>query len=73
MTNRLPAVLIGLAIVLLLIYSSVFVINQRQQAVVVRFGQIKAVYSEPGLYFKMPFAFAGADKVQIISDQSLAV
>ncbi|BCH54750.1 protease modulator HflC [Agrobacterium vitis] len=71
MTNRLPAVLIGLAIVLLLIYSSVFVINQRQQAVVVRFGQIKAVYSEPGLYFKMPFAFAGADKVQIISDQSL--
>lgn len=71
MSNRLAYVLIGLAAVLLLVYSSVFVVNERQQAVVVRFGQIKAVHSEPGLYFKLPFAFADADRVQYVEDQAL--
>lgn len=71
MSNRLAYVLIGLAAVLLLVYSSVFVVNERQQAVVVRFGQIQAVHSEPGLYFKMPFAFADADRVQYVEDQAL--
>ncbi|MGG7517557.1 protease modulator HflC [Allorhizobium undicola] len=67
MTNRLMSVLVGLAVILLLIYSSIFVVNQRQQAIVVRFGQIKAVYSEPGLFFKVPFV----DRVQLVSDQAL--
>jgi len=71
MSNRLLSILVGFAIVLFLAYSSMFVVNPRQQAVVIRFGQIKQVYSEPGLYFKMPFAFAGADKVQFVSDQAL--
>ncbi|GEO86791.1 MULTISPECIES: protease modulator HflC [Alphaproteobacteria] len=71
MSNRLAYVLIGLAAVLLLIYSSVFVVNERQQAIVVRFGQIQAVHSEPGLYFKLPFAFADADRVQYVQDQAL--
>ncbi len=71
MSNRLAYMLIGLAAVLLLVYSSVFVVNERQQAVVVRFGQIKAVHSEPGLYFKLPFAFADADRVQYVEDQAL--
>jgi membrane protease subunit HflC len=71
MSNRLAYVLIGLAALLLLVYSSVFVVNERQQAVVVRFGQIQAVHSEPGLYFKLPFAFADADRVQYVPDQAL--
>lgn len=71
MSNRLAYVLIGLAAVLLLVYSSVFVVNERQQAIVVRFGQIQAVHSEPGLYFKLPFAFADADRVQYVEDQAL--
>lgn len=71
MSNRLAAILIGLAVILLLIYSSVFVVNERQQAIVVRFGQIKAVYKDPGLYFKLPFAFADADRVQYVEDQAL--
>ena len=29
-SNRLPAILVGLAIVLFLIYSSVFVVNERE-------------------------------------------
>ncbi|MFK0163345.1 protease modulator HflC [Rhizobium sp. NPDC090279] len=70
-SSRLPAILIALAVVLLLIYSSVFVVNAREQAIVLRFGQIRAVKTEPGLYFKLPFAFMDADRVQYIQRQEL--
>jgi membrane protease subunit HflC len=71
MTNRVPYILIGLALVLMAVYSSVFIVNQRQQAIVVRFGQIKDVKTEPGLYFKLPFAFMDADRVQYVEKQAL--
>ncbi|CAN7492472.1 protease modulator HflC [Rhizobium sp. LjRoot30] len=71
MSNRLPAFLIGLVVVLGIIYSSVFVVNEREQAIVVRFGQIRDVKTEPGLYFKLPFAFMDADRVQYVQDQAL--
>ncbi|MFC3164414.1 protease modulator HflC [Ciceribacter thiooxidans] len=71
MSNRLPYFLIAFAALLLLVYSSVFVVNERQQAIVVRFGQIQAVHKEPGLYFKLPFAFMDADRVQYIEDLAL--
>lgn len=41
MGNRLSAILVGLAVVLFLGYSSIFVVNERQQAIVVRFGEIQ--------------------------------
>ncbi len=71
MSNRLVGILIALGVVLFLIYSSVFVVNARQQAVVVRFGEIQSVKSEPGLYFKLPFAFMDADRVQYVEKQAL--
>jgi membrane protease subunit HflC len=71
MSNRLPAILIAIGLLLLLVYSSVFVVNERQQAIVVRFGQIQAVHTAPGLYFKLPFAFMDADRVQYVQDQAL--
>ncbi|SOC40206.1 protease FtsH subunit HflC [Rhizobium subbaraonis] len=71
MGNRLPAILVGLAVVLFLAYSSIFIVNARQQAVVVRFGEIQSVKTEPGLYFKLPFAFMDADRVRYVSDQAL--
>ncbi|OBZ93958.1 membrane protein [Pararhizobium polonicum] len=71
MNNRLPYILIGFALVLMVVYSSVFIVNQRQQAIVVRFGQIKDVKTEPGLYFKLPFAFMDADRVQYVEKQAL--
>jgi len=71
MNNRLPYILIGIALVLMVVYSSVFIVNQRQQAIVVRFGQIKDVKTEPGLYFKLPFAFMDADRVQYVEKQAL--
>lgn len=71
MGNRLPAILIGLAVILFLAYSSVFIVNARQQAIVVRFGEIQSVKTEPGIYFKLPFAFMDADRVTFVSDQAL--
>lgn len=70
-SSRLPTILIALALLLLLVYSSVFVVNAREQAIVLRFGQIRAVKTEPGLYFKLPFAFMDADRVQYIQLQEL--
>ncbi len=69
--NRTP-VIVGLLIVLaILAYSSVFVVNERQQAIVLRFGQIVDVKKDPGIYFKLPFGFMEADTVQIIDDRIL--
>ena len=56
---------------LFLIYSSIFVVNQREQAIVLRFGEIVDVKSEPGIYFKAPFSFFDADTVQIIENRLL--
>ncbi len=69
--NRTSIILILLAVVFVGLYSSIFVVNERQQAVVVRFGEIKDVKTEPGLYFKLPFAFMDADRVQYVEDQAL--
>jgi modulator of FtsH protease HflC len=71
MSNRLAGILIAIAVVFVLVYSSVFVVNARQQAVVVRFGEIQSVKTEPGLYFKLPFAFMDADRVQYVEKQAL--
>ncbi|MBT9370988.1 protease modulator HflC [Rhizobium sp. CSW-27] len=70
-SNRLPAIIIGAAILLFLAYSSIFVVNARQQAIVLRFGNIQDVKTEPGIYFKLPFAFMDADRVQYIEDRAL--
>src|SRR5262245_23853200 len=69
MTNRLPVIGVIVAVILFLIYSSIFVVNAREQAIVLRFGEIVDVKSEPGIYFKAPFAFMEADNVQIIEDR----
>ncbi|TLX14240.1 protease modulator HflC [Rhizobium sp. MHM7A] len=71
MSNRLPVVLILLAVVLVVVYSSIFVVNAREQAIVVRFGEIQSVKTDPGIYFKLPFAFADADRVQYVPKQEL--
>lgn len=71
MANRLPIFVVVAAIVLFLIYSSVFVVNARQQALVLRFGEIVDVKSEPGIYFKAPFSFFDADTVQLIENRVL--
>ncbi len=71
MNNRLPIIVVVVAVLLFLAYSAVFVVNARQQAIVLRFGEIVSVKTEPGIYFKMPFSFAEFDNVQLIEDRVL--
>jgi len=68
-SNRLPIIGVILAVLGVLVYSSVFVVNERDQAIVLRFGQIVDVKTEPGIYFKLPFSMFEADNVQIIEDR----
>ncbi len=70
-SNRFPVFLIALAVLFFLVYSSVFVVNEREQAIVVRFGEIQDVKREPGIYFKLPFGFMDADRVQFVEDRAL--
>ncbi|MXU65536.1 protease modulator HflC [Oceanomicrobium pacificus] len=50
------AILLGVALVALVIFlSSVFIVDEREKALVLQFGQIKAVKEEPGLAVKIPF------------------
>lgn len=67
--NRLIAAGIALVVIVYLLASSIYVVNVRQQAIVLRFGQIAAVRTEPGLYFKLPTNLV--DTVQLIEDRLL--
>jgi len=71
MSNRVTAIGIAIVVLLFLAYSSIFVVNEREQAIVLRFGEIVDVKTEPGIYFKAPFGFLDADNVQIIEDRIL--
>ncbi len=68
--KRLPILVAGLAVLAVLIYSSIFIVNEREQAIVLRFGEIRSVITEPGLYFKVPTNFV--ETVQIIEDRLIS-
>lgn len=55
--DRLLPALIALGVALGILSSSVFVVHQRDYAVVFALGEIRRVISEPGLYFKLPPPF----------------
>jgi membrane protease subunit HflC len=45
-----------LAIIILVgVYNSVFVVDEREKALILQFGQVKSVKTEPGIKFKIPF------------------
>jgi membrane protease subunit HflC len=46
--------LIILAVVAIVLYSSIFIVQQTQYALVLRFGAVQSAISEPGLKFKLP-------------------
>ena len=52
--NRIGIILVGALLALILAASTLFVVDQRQFAVVYALGEIKEVISEPGLKVKMP-------------------
>jgi modulator of FtsH protease HflC len=52
--NRMALILPVLVIAIAAVLSSLFIVDERQKALVLQFGQIKAIREEPGLYFKLP-------------------
>ncbi len=63
-TIALPFVLIVVAVIALVAYSSIFIVTERDQAIQLRFGEIQRVITEPGIYFKLPTNVV--DSVQIV-------
>ena len=51
----LRVISIAVALIAFVTYSSVFVVDERQKALVLQFGQVADVKEEPGLAFKLPF------------------
>jgi membrane protease subunit HflC len=53
--RRVPLLIILLAVVGFVALSAVFIVDERQKAMVLQFGQVRAVKEDPGLAFKIPF------------------
>jgi membrane protease subunit HflC len=54
MSNRLGAVLVAVAAIMLLAATSLFTVDQRERAIVFQLGEIREVITDPGLNFKLP-------------------
>ncbi len=52
--NRIGLIITSVLVLIVLASSTLFVVDQRQFAVVYAFGEIKEVITEPGLYGKLP-------------------
>jgi modulator of FtsH protease HflC len=63
----LPIIGAILAAIAFVVYSAIFVVNARQQAVVLRFGEIINVVQTPGVNFKIPVL----DTVQLIESRKI--
>jgi len=53
--NRLPILGGVLIVIAFLAASSIYIVDEREKALVLQFGQVKAVKEEPGMAFKIPF------------------
>jgi membrane protease subunit HflC len=55
--SRLVTIFVALFIALMLLSSTMFVVDQRKYAIVFALGEVRQVISEPGLHFKLPPPF----------------
>ena len=55
--NRLISLLIFVFAALWLVFSTIFVVDQRQYAILFALGEVKQVINQPGLHFKLPPPF----------------
>ncbi len=55
--NRLVTIFVAGFIALMLLSSTVFVVDQRRYAIVFALGEVREVIAEPGLHFKLPPPF----------------
>ncbi|WP_417582603.1 protease modulator HflC [Pelagibacterium sp.] len=67
--NRLVIAIVALVIAAYVLFSSLFIVNEREQAIVMRFGEITREIQEPGIYFKVPTDFV--ETVQYIDKRLL--
>lgn len=54
MRLNLGSALVGAVVALIIASFSVFIVDQRQNAIVFRLGEVVSIKKEPGLYFKVP-------------------
>src|SRR5690606_23159540 len=54
MKQNFGGVVIGAVVLALVVAMSMFVVDQRQNAIVFRLGEVVAIKKDPGLYFKVP-------------------
>lgn len=52
--NKLPLIIGVLVLVLVIASQTMFIVDQRNYAIVFQFGEVKEIIMEPGLKFKMP-------------------
>ena len=53
--RRISYIIPALVVILVLALSSVFIVDERNKALVLQFGRVVAIKEEPGLSFKVPF------------------
>ena len=54
MMRNVGMIVVALIVGLIILSLSMFTVDQRQSAIVLRFGQIISIHTNPGLYFKAP-------------------
>lgn len=53
--KALPIIAVGGFVALIVLVSSVFIVDEREEVIVTQFGQVRSVQTDPGLAFKVPF------------------
>ncbi len=53
--RKIPFIIPAIVVVLVLALSSVFIVDERNKALVLQFGRVVAIKEDPGLSFKLPF------------------
>ncbi len=54
MSGRQISILIGLVVVIALVSNALYVVNERERAVLLKFGEVVSTDIRPGLHFKIP-------------------
>ncbi|MEM7499948.1 MAG: protease modulator HflC [Pseudomonadota bacterium] len=51
----IPVAIAAGAVAIFTLLSSIFIVDEREQGLVLQFGEVKRIANEPGLYFRVPF------------------
>lgn len=62
--NRVVTTIVLAIIALMLISSTIFIVDQKQHAVLFSFGKVSGQVSQPGLYFKLPAPFQNVEYLE---------